>query len=323
MEIVQGKRWWNAAGKSVAYPAGRIDFTLRDLVIDGGFDQDFGIQEFNEETADAQGKGYNLITTVTNPANKIRLQRVRLQNCGNSGIAGSFRHLKIDDLTAERVAKHVVGLRGAGGSILEINRMGADDCGNALDLHNDGSFVDRSHPDVAVIKDLIVRNPRGRSKCSGNNFEIYGKNWLFEQSDIVNLNPWPAWDLAKNPRRCLVNGFTARNFWSMGIGMLTDDTTGGDIRFRNVYIDHSLSAIKGQQQFSLEDSIFHRIHHRYRSSGPKFQANNIDLSFEPDAYWAQLHNDVEEKLAEFNQKHGTKIELKYWLPNSVRSLAGK
>ena len=139
------------------------------------------------------------------------------------------------------------------------------------------------------------------------------------QSNVVNLNPWPAWDMAKNPRRCRIDGFTAINFWSMGIGMLNDPTQGGDIRFNNLYIDNSLSGIKGQQRFSIVDSIFKQVHHRFRSAGPWFQANNFDVSLQSDDYWAQIYNDIEAKLAAFNQEHNTQIVLKYWLPNSVRA----
>ena len=92
MEIVQNNRWWDAQGNSVLYPAGIIDLTLKNLVLDGDFPYDYGLQEYTESQTDALNKGYNLITTVTTPANSITLENVRFQNSGNSAIAGSFRN---------------------------------------------------------------------------------------------------------------------------------------------------------------------------------------------------------------------------------------
>ncbi len=321
MEIIQNDRWWDAHGNSVIYPAGTIDLTLKNLVLDGDFPYDYGLQAQTESKADQLKKGYNLISTGTFAANSITLENVRFQNSGNSAIAGWFNTFIGRDISADRIAKHVIGLRGHGGTNADIDGLVVTNSGNVIDFHNDGSFFDAENPDVASLKNLSARNIRGRSKVAGNNWSVDGSNWSFEQDSVVNLNRYPAFDLSKHPRRFVVDGFVAINFPTYGIGTLGDTRTGGDIRFTNVYVRNSLSGIKVQQKISVVDSEFEGVRDRYGSSVPWLQTNNVDTAIQGDAYWAAIYDQIELLFATKNAEWGTDFVPRPWVPTSVQILS--
>lgn len=320
MEIVQGRKWYDAEGNTVWYPEGDIDLTLRDLVIDGSFPYDFGLQEQTESVADQMNKGFNLITTITRPANNINLNKVRFQNSGNSAIAGSFRTFVAQDITADRIAKHVIGLRGFGGVKAQINRLSATQSGNVIDFHNEGDFYDEQNPDVAVVRNVVARNIRGRSKVAGNNWSIYGENWWFEQDNVVNLNLHPAFDLAKNPRRFVVDGFVAINFPTSGFGTLADTKWGGQIRLSNVTIRNSLAGIKVQQLLTLYDSEFAGTLEAFRSDVPAYEWNNVITASHSEETWATIYERIHRLYLNKNVAWGTDYTPRYWAPTSVLSL---
>lgn len=322
MEIVQGRKWYNAEGRTVMYPEGDIDLTLRDLVLDGDFPYDFGLQEHTEAEADRMGKGFNLITTITRAANNINLSRVRFQNSGNSAIAGSFRTFIAQDISAHKVAKHVIGLRGFGGTKAQINRLEVTQSGNVIDFHNEADFYDEDRPDVAVVRNLYAQNIRGRSKVAGNNWSIDGSNWWFEQENVVNMNLFPAFDLSKNPRRFVVDGFVAINFPAMGIGTLADDRGDGVICLRNVFIRDSLSGIKVQQRVLLENAEFMGVSCPFQSSTPRYQVNTVETEHTTDAQWGVRFNNIHALYDAKNAQWGTNYTPYYWAPPGVRDLIG-
>lgn len=320
MEIVQGRKWYDAGGRTVDYPAGDINLTLRNLVFDGDFPYDFGLQARTEVEADRMHKGYNLITTITNVANYINLTDVRFQNSGNSAIAGAFRTFIAENTSADRIAKHVFGLRGMGGVKAHINGLKVTHSGNVIDFHNDGAFFDAAHPDVAIVRNIDARNIRGRSKIAGNNWSIYGSNWRFEQDELVNLNLYPAFDIAKNPRRFVVDGFVAINFPTVGIGTLSDSKTDGVIRLKNVYVRNSLAGIKVQQRLAVIDSEFEGAACSFRSSEPWFQSNLTATAPETNSTWASIYDQITALYARKNVEWGTHFTPRYWTPTPVRTL---
>jgi hypothetical protein len=317
MEIVQGRRWCTADGQTVMFPAGDIELTLRNLVLDGDFTYDSGLQAQNEAVAERAGKNYNLITTITNAASYINLYNVRFQNCGNSAIAGNFRTFIAERITADRVAKHVIGLRGFGGTKAHIGAVVVTNSGNVFDFHNDGDFYDEARPDVAVVRNVYARNIRGRSKVAGNNWSIDGENWWFEQDNVVNLNLYPAFDLAKNPRRFVIDGFVAINFATIGLGTLADAKSGGTIRLSNVTIRNCLAGIKVQQQLTIFDSEFVGTVEPFRGTEPRYQWNNEIADTSSSATWAVIYGRIDQLYAAKNIAWGTNYSADYWVPRTV------
>lgn len=303
------------------YPAGMINFSFGPhLYIEGGFADHFELQEQAEAVADAQGWGANAITTITNPAGLVSFESVAFSNLGNSAIAGSFHQLTVRDTSFKNVAKHCMGVRSLQtGSTFVCDQVMSLRCGNAIDLHGDA--VRYSAPDVARIRDLVVLNPTGRSKCSGQNWDIAEMlNCRFEQTESPCMNLWPAFDFARCPRRANVNWFMSIGFPTMGIGTLAD-TASGDLRFNHVYVRGSLSGMKIQQSaISVSNSEFSGVHHRYRSGSPQAQSSNVDTDVGTNLEWASVYDSIEQLYDEKNAQWGTAYKPTYWLPNSVRQL---
>ena len=131
---------------------------------------------------------------------------------------------------------------------------------------------------------------------------------------------YPAFDLAKNPRRFVIDGFVAINFPTMGIGTLADEVTGGEIRLSNVYIRNSLAAIKVQQTISVVDSQFEGIAYDFRSSLPSYQDNNTEMPATRGLDWVGIMDRINELFVAKNSQWGTQYVPLYWTPNSIENL---
>jgi hypothetical protein len=239
---------------------------------------------------------------------------------GNSGIALSCRHLYIDGLFGYRVAKHLVGSRAVSGCVTEIKNLQADCVGNALCLDGEAGLLPVES--TALVEDFVSRNARGRAKCDGNNWAIEGVAWEFYQDSLLNLNYWPAFDLARRPRRCNIDGFVSVNYTKTGFGSNTDPSTSEGTTLNNVKITNSMSAFKLNQQMTINNSRRYGIHHAYRGNGPSSgSTNNVDVFTLSDAQWAKILDDQNTLMAAANTEWQTQFQpANVWVPKVISDI---
>lgn len=305
--VVQNRSLWG-----VTYPAGDVNFTIRNAIIRGGFTGQTGEQQHTEALADSQGWGANAITTVTNKCGCLTLENVTFENCGNSAVAGMWDRVVLNNVRFVNVAKHCVGLTETGATQVEIADMECIDCGNAIDFSGKSGRL--AGADTAIVDRLTVRNAYGRAKCAGGNWHIVGKDWSFINDSVVNFNVYAAFELTRNPRHFEVDGFTSVNFATAGLASNSDTTTGGTINVNRAFITNSLSGMKIQQAFqSVDNSVFTGCHHRYRPVGvPQSQTNNDDQMIGSDQQWGQVMDEI-------NYLYDSKGWARpgFWVPNSL------
>lgn len=310
IRMIQGKTF-----DGVVYPpmVSGPNLTIRNFIIRGGFDTNVGLGEKNEALADAQGWSANGITTITNTCGTLTLENGLIEKCGNSAVAGSWEKVIVKNVRFNLVAKHILGLRETGNSQVELSDIVAEDCGS-IDFHGAGGRL--PNQDTAAVDRFEMIRPTSRSKTSGNNWFIVGKDWTFRHDSPVTFNMQPGFDLARNPRHFEIDGYTTVNFPTYGFGSLTDATTGGTIIMDRASISNSLSGMKCQQAFNLvSNSVFVGTHHRWRSGAPVSQVNNSDHFPGSDASWASVYDNI-------NRLYDSKGWARplFWLPPSVRNL---
>lgn len=312
IKLIQDKRYG-----TINYPAGVLDFTFDNVLFAGHCNFNYGLQEFNESQADLAGSSANAITTITNEAGTVTLNNCRFSNIGNSGLAGSFDHLIVNNLVATRVAKHALGIREIGGSLVEINGVTATECGNFIDLHGAGGLYPVA--DVAVINNVVDVDNTGRNKISGNNWSVDASNWSITQTNLVNLNLYPGFDLARCPRRFHLTNYTTRNIPTKGFRTGSNPGYTPDTVIDDAYIEDSLTGMQALQAMTVTNSTFDGIHHRYLSGAPT-ESNNSTINPGGDAFWAGIYDDIEYLYDDFNAEHGTNLDPVYYVPAAVRAL---
>lgn len=313
VEIVQGRTW---NGKS--YRAGKIDFRLEKVTLDGTFAYDSGLQEHNEKVAAQRGKDFSLIGPVTNRAGDIVLDQCQFIHSGRSGWAGPCESLTVTDCKAYQVAKHVFALPGWGGMQVKIDGLTTINCGNAFDLSNpDKEMSNALTPDVAEIRNVASFDNRGRTKLASPNWVAEFSDIRFQQKDVVSLNTWPAIDGTYNAHRVRIDGFEAVNF-IVGIGTLSDsERNDGPIEIQNATFRDCFIPIKAQQRIHLKNARMVGHFQKYQSGEPIEQDVSAD---DPQSaqHWADVFDAIEELYAAKNAEWGTNYKPNYWVPQAVR-----
>lgn len=317
-------RWLFIQGRSFggfSYPSAELDFTFENVTITGDFTPPTDLQELNEYLAEISGKSLNLITNVTNRAGHITFKSFAISNSGQSAVALSARRLTIDGYRAKNIAKHGLGIRGVGGTVVMANDITLDRCGGSIDFHNEGEFYVEDSPDFAVVENLSVINPRGRSKVAGTNWEIYGSDWNFYKSQVNDCNLWPGFDLARHPRMFKLNRVSTTNFVTTGIRAGRDLVRNdGTIKINFLNVLNSMTGVQVQQPMHVTNSNFEKIRQRYLSGLPLTEWLNFDVSFLPDKYWAERLDLIEKRYDALNALYGTDFQPSYFAPQAIIDL---
>lgn len=316
--IVRKLKWFG-----IQYPDGPINLTFENCHFDGGFDYDCGLQAHNELVAEQQGRACNIISTITYGIESLTLKRCTFSNCGNSGVTANAKILIVEDCRLYQISKHGFGIRGAsaGGNVTNLKNLTFENCGNALDFHDDIQARAGREPHIARAENLLLRNMRGRTKLNDSNLDLTLINFDAQQDDAANLDHYPALDVVMRPRALKVTGFNARNYWAHGIRFAQDTTdASGPIDIVDGVIDNSLNAMTLQQPVNVELMTYRKCNFEYRVQGPVSQDSNVTAQVGSDLYWAQTLDACEYKMAAFNAEHGTAYVLSYWIPNDVLAL---